>query len=200
MLIFRPRPDRQAEPFMVHMLEACVFQPPFDLGSGLRVLAEVDAGPAPEIVPFPLRVLGREGAVFCVYTEVVVLELGVAAGRRGVEALGDQSLPVGDGGGEVAAVDEVEGVLEGPGFLGVVDFELDVGWDPGWGVFFELVGYFRRVYVDVFGVLTYHVGCVGLRSVPRMSESGKASPISMAQMPVPVPMSRIREGLAMGAR
>ena len=43
--------------------------------------------------------------------------------------------------------------------------------------------------------MTHHVGCVGLRSVPRVSESGKSSLISMAQMPVPVPMSKTLAGL-----
>lgn len=80
--------------------------------------------------------LGREGPVFGVQAEVVVLELGVPAGRGGSEALPDQLLPVGDGGCEVAAVDEVEGVLEGPVFFRVVDFEFDVGGDPVGGVFF----------------------------------------------------------------
>lgn len=74
---------------MVHVHEAGSFHPAFDLGARLWVLAEGDAGAASEIVPIPFRVRGREGAVFGVDAEVVVLEFGESAGLRGLEALAD---------------------------------------------------------------------------------------------------------------
>lgn len=43
-------------------------------------------------------------------------------------------------------------------------------------------------------------GCTGERSVPMTSAEGKRSAMSVAQIPVPVPMSRIRVGLVTGAR
>ena len=46
----------------------------------------------------------------------------------------------------------------------------------------------------------YHDGCTGDKSTPYTSESGYCSPISIAQMPVPVPTSRTRGGLRRGAR
>lgn len=47
---------------------------------------------------------------------------------------------------------------------------------------------------------TYHVGCVGDKSVPTTIAPGNRSAISMAQMPVPVPMSSILFGFSNGAR
>jgi len=37
----------------------------------------------------------------------------------------------------------------------------------------------------------YHVGCIGLRSTPTTCAEGNISPMSNAQMPVPVPQSRM---------
>lgn len=44
------------------------------------------------------------------------------------------------------------------------------------------------------------VGWVGERSVPIIEADGKNSAISMGQIPVPVPMSRIRLGWRRGAK
>lgn len=45
-----------------------------------------------------------------------------------------------------------------------------------------------------------YVGWMGEMSVPMTSASGNSSPKSMAQMPVPVPMSRTLLGSLTGAR
>lgn len=41
----------------------------------------------------------------------------------------------------------------------------------------------------------YHVGCIGLRSTPMTCAHGNISPMSSAQIPVPVPQSRMLCGL-----
>lgn len=54
-----------------------------------------------------------------------------------------------------------------------------------------------RSYV---GASSYQVGWMGDKSVPVTIAFGNRSAISMAQRPVPVPMSRIRLGFSRGAR
>ena len=66
--------------------------------------------------------------------ETVVLEFAVSADLCGLEALAHKLGPVAYGSGEVAAVDVVEFLWEGPDFFCVVDFEFDVGGDPGFSV------------------------------------------------------------------
>ncbi len=129
-----------------------------------------------------------------------ILKFGIPA-RFGVfKRLLDKFGPVADGGGHVAGVDEVEGFLEGPGLFCVVDFEFDVVGHP-WrmlaGRIFMLysgLGYLGKETV------AYHVGCVGLKSVPIIVASGNSSAMSIDQMPVPVPMSRILSGFSIGAK
>ena len=75
--------------------------------------------------------LARHGAVIGVDLETVVLEFAVSARLCGLEALAHELGPVAYGGGEVAAVDVVEFLWEGPAFFCVVDFEFDVGGHPG---------------------------------------------------------------------
>ena len=72
-----------------------------------------------------------EGAVFGVVAEVEVLELGPGARFEGVEDVGDEARPGGDGGGHVAGVDEGERGGPCPRGFAVVDFEFYVGGNPG---------------------------------------------------------------------
>lgn len=79
---------------MVHVLKARILHPSFDLRTRLGILAEVNTGATSETVPFPHRVLRCQRPVFGVDAEVVLLELGVAAGLCVLETLAYQLLPV----------------------------------------------------------------------------------------------------------
>lgn len=62
----------------------------------------------------------------------LVVVLHVAAGLATPEGLAVEGGPVDDGSDHAADVDEIERVVfPSPGEVGVVDLELDVGWDPG---------------------------------------------------------------------
>lgn len=130
-----------------------------------------------------------QSPVFGVVYEIVILELSPPAGLGELKGLAHETRPVDDGGCEVARVDDVEFLLEGPGFLGVVDFEFHVGGNPG-----EVVNSGDGEWMDVeeqggldldgtkrdgtgvdFSI--YQDGCVGLRSVPTISVSGWSSPV-----------------------
>lgn len=128
-----------------------------------------------------------------------VLTLCISAGLGMFEGLLHEFGPVVDSGGHVADVDEVERLLESPRLFCVVYFELDVVGHPcgslaGLGLHCTLES------ARGFRVVAYHEGCVGLKSVPITAASGNSSPTSMAQMPVPVPMSRILSGFSIGAK
>ncbi len=72
-----------------------------------------------------------DGVVVAVEPALVLLHLHVGAGLEVDEGLAVELGPVSDAAAEGAAVDEVEGLGEGPLALGVVDVELAVGRHPG---------------------------------------------------------------------
>ena len=133
MLILRPRPNRQPKPLRHHALKARLPHPPLQPDPRLRIPPEIPTRLQQRAGPFADREVFPEGAVFGVVAEVEVLELGPGAGCEGGEDVGDEPWPGGDGGGHVAGVDEVEWIGPGPGGFAVVDFEFDVGGDPGKG-------------------------------------------------------------------
>ena len=116
-------------------------------------------------------------------------------------------------------MNHVKFVLKGPLCFAIVDFEFRICRDPG-----ECQSCVHFCELATFR--TYQLGCVGLRSVPRTSAKGYLSPgfiswllqrscwrtflqetewggvyspISMAQIPVPAPMSRIFTGASFGS-
>lgn len=103
--------------------------------------------------------------------EIVILKLGVPAWLCGIEGLRYKLRPVLDRGGEIAGMNNVKGLAEGPRLLAVVDFEFDVGGNPACQV--------RRYWRLEWDEWTDQPGCVGLRSVPTISTSGCSSPTSL---------------------
>ena len=163
-LILGPRPNRQLEHLVLHVLEACVPNPPVEQRPRARFAPDLVAAFEHLHVPFGDGAVGFEGAVVGVVFVVKVLELGPAAwcgvsvavrrrrkymcafvlggvakgveegrGRAQLVGLSDEAGPVSNRDGHVAAVDEVEWGVEGPFAFDIVDFELDVRWDPGLG-------------------------------------------------------------------
>lgn len=96
--------------------------------------------------------------------ETVVLEFAVSAHLCGLETLAHELGPVAYGGGEVAAVDVVEFLWEGPAFFGVVDFEFDIGGHP----FFSWFQRFLYWVSDSF--LGLYIPC-GLRGAEVRTEN-----------------------------
>jgi hypothetical protein len=124
------------------------------------------------------------------------------------ECLFEELVEVADAARHGAHVDQVEEIRGPcPGGFGVVDFESDVGRDPG------CVS--RCCCGEEWVMGAYQVGCIGLRSVAVTVllasiyvsnilyipvAPGNTSPASMAHIPVPVPMSRICCGSWRGAK
>ena len=115
---------------MIYVDKPRRLHPPLNLRPRRVILAKGLAGRQARVVPLHHRVLGRHGAVVGIYAETVVLEFAVSAGLCGLETLAHELGPVAYRGGEVAAVDVVEFLSEGPAFFCVVDFEFDVGGYP----------------------------------------------------------------------
>ena len=141
MFILRPRPNRDAILPRDQRLEARVVHPPLQLRPGARIAPEIPRGFQESVGPLGDRALGAHAAVFGVVCQLEILEFRVAAGFGEGEGLRHEGWPGDDGSGHVAAVDEVEGLLEGPGLFDVVDFEFHVGRDPVEGGGFSLRGF-----------------------------------------------------------
>jgi hypothetical protein len=95
-----------------------------------EVFAEL-GGRAHDGVREPVGCAAGVGVVDAARREDDVLQLEVAAGGEGAVALGDYGAGVLEAGYEGAAVDEGEGVKEGPVVFGVFDYEAAVGGDAG---------------------------------------------------------------------
>lgn len=94
MLVLRPRPDGQAEPLMVHVLEADILRPPLDLLARIGILAKGKTGIAAQGVPLGFRMLRLQRSILGIDMQVILVELGIAARLRRVETLADQHRPV----------------------------------------------------------------------------------------------------------
>ena len=134
MLILGPRSNRQREMLMIDFDKPRLPHPALNLRARGVILAKGVAGRQARVIPFHYRVLTRHGAVIGMNAETVVLEFAVSAHLCGLEALAYELGPVVYGSGEVAAVDVVEFLWEGPAFFCVVDFEFNVGGHPGFSV------------------------------------------------------------------
>lgn len=141
MLVLRPRPDWNPILLRHQPLKARLPHPPLQLRPGAGIAPEVPRGLEQRVGPLRDRALGPHGAVFGVVCQLEVLEFGIPARFRESEGLGHERGPGDDGSGHVTAVDEVEGLGEGPGEFDVVDFELNVGGHPVWCVRFSFRGF-----------------------------------------------------------
>lgn len=90
----------------------------------------------------------------------------------------------------IAQVNEVERLPRWPWTLRVINLELHIWRYPTSSSALQLCTIHNKIY---------HLGWIGLNSFPITCAFGNLSPISIAQIPVPVPMSSIRIALSSGS-
>ena len=105
--------------------------------------------------------------------------------------LSEHVWPVREAAGHQAGVDEIEWLVVQPQVFGVVHDKFKVRW--------HAVPVRLNFIADVTEY-TYRVGCPGLRSTPVTWQSVCKSAKSIAQIPVPVPMSRHLFGSCKGEK
>ena len=130
MLVLGPWSNGHSILLMMNILKACIFHIPFKLCAWRRVtskiLCSLQQGSDPLLNFLPLL----QRTIFGVIFEVEVLKLCPASWLSGVIGLAHQFWPIYNGSGEIANMDIIKFVSEGPRRFSIIDLELDIGGYP----------------------------------------------------------------------
>ena len=131
MFILRPRANRQAILLMLHILKPHLAHPSLNLTPRARIPPKLDRRINQSRNPLLDLMLRLHASILTIIRNIEILELGPAARLGSIIRLTNKTGPIRDRSSKVAEVDKVEFMGERPRFLGVVDFEFNVGGDPG---------------------------------------------------------------------
>ena len=192
MLISRPGSNRHSILFMMDVFKSSIFHILFKFWARRRISPEIFSGLQQSSDPFLDTVFILKGSILRIIFKIKILKLRPFTRRSSLKSLAHQLRPIYNSSGQVTDMDIIKLFPECPRFFGIINLEFDVRRYPSTVNFVEPWTANNQVY---------QVGCVALRSVPIIWELGNSSAISMAHMPVPVPMSSMFFGFSpIGAR
>ena len=132
LFVLRPCTHGDDKLLRNHIMIPGCFQTPFKFRPGAWINPHFITSLQEDLVEFQTRHVVRQTPVGARPCEIQIQEFAISPWGSEFITLGSELWPIFDGITHVAAVDEVELCVVGPGLFDVIDFEVDVGGNPFW--------------------------------------------------------------------